>query len=310
VSEQGVLDELVWINLKGESETILRKNTQLWGPRISPDGKKIAMWYSDDTRGHVFVYDLDRDFFDKLTREGDNFWPVWTPDGNKIAFPSIRGGTLVDIFWKATDKSTPAESLLENKINEGMMENTYQPQDWSTDSRYLLFVTSRGLDIGWDIMIMDMENNRKISEFIATEHSERHPRLSPDNNWLAYQSNESGRLEIYVTRFPQKGAKWQISNDGGEEPIWSPDGRKLYYRFRENLYAVEISTEPDFTASKPEILFKGKFRQNMFGWYYDIHPDGDKFVMVKGAKIDTSRNQVNIIKNFDREIDNKFAALH
>lgn len=309
VSEQGVLDELVWVNLKGESQTIFRKNTNIWGPRISPDGSKIAMWFLDDKGGHVFIYDLERDLIDKLTLEGDNFWPVWTPDGKNIAFPSIRGGTLVDIFWKATDKSTPAESLLKENISDGMKSYTHQPQDWSGDSRYLLFATSPGLDIGWDIMIMDMENNRKISEFIATEHSERHPRLSPDNKWLAYEANETGRKEVYITRFPEKGAKWQISTDGGEEPLWSPDGRKLYYRYRKNVFVVNINIEPDFKASKPEILFSGKFRQNIFGWYYDIHPDGTKFVMVKGAEIDTTRNQVNIIKNFDQEIEKKFAAL-
>ncbi len=309
VSEQGIQDELIWVNMEGKTQSILRKNTLIRGPRISPDGKKIAMWFSDDSGGHVFIYDLDRDLFDKLTLIGDNFWPVWTPDGNKIAFPSIRGGTLVDIVWKTTDKSAPAESLLKENIDEGMKSYTHQPQDWSHDSRYLLFATSPGLDIGWDIMIMDMENNKKISKFIATEHSERHPRISPDDNWLAYEANETGRKEIYITKFPDKGAKWLISTDGGEEPIWSPDGRKLYYRYRENVFVVEISIDPYFRASKPKILFSGKYRHSIFGWNYDIHPDGDKFVMVKGAEIDISRNQVNIIKNFDQELENKFAAI-
>ena len=158
-------------------------------------------------------------------------------------------------------------------------------------------------------MLMDMQNNNQFSEFIATEARERHPRLSPDNKWVAYQSDESGKYEIYVTRFPEKGSRWQISSNGGVDPLWSPDGNKIYYRNMEDVLSAEIYDIKEFRTGKPEVLFSGKFRQaTVMGWYYDIHPNGDKFVMVKGGEIDTTQNDINIIKNFDKEIERKFAA--
>jgi dipeptidyl aminopeptidase/acylaminoacyl peptidase len=158
-------------------------------------------------------------------------------------------------------------------------------------------------------MKMEMQKGNKISEFIATEARERQPRLSPDNKWVAYQSDESGKYEIYVTTFPEKGARWQISSNGGLDPLWSPDGDRIFYRNKNEVLSVEIYDREEFRTGKPIVLFSGKFRQaTLMGWYYDIHPDGDKFVMVKGGEIDTTQNKINIIKNFDKEIERKFAA--
>jgi serine/threonine-protein kinase len=179
---------------------------------------------------------------------------------------------------------------------------------WTLDGRHLLFVRSGGFGIGYDILIMDMENQNQVSEFIVTKYSERNPRLSPDNRWVAYQSTESGRPEVYVTKFPEKGGRWLVSSNGGTEPIWSPDGEKIYYRWRNNLMVVDILTENGFKAGKPKILFTGKFRRDPYGVYYDIHPDGDRFVMVKEAEIDTTENRIRIIQNFDKEVERKFAS--
>jgi len=125
---------------------------------------------------------------------------------------------------------------------------------------------------------------------------------------VAYQANETGKYEIYVTKFPEKGALRQISVDGGTDPLWSPDGKRIYYRYEDQFLAVDVSTEAGFKAGKPELLFSGKFRKHILGWYYDIHPDGDKFVMVKGGEIDTTQNQINIIQNFTQEIESKLAS--
>ncbi len=161
---------------------------------------------------------------------------------------------------------------------------------WTSDGRFLLFVRIR--DARGDIMFMDMDNDNQISEFISTDNDERLPRISPDNQWLAYQSNESNEFEIYITKFPEKGAKWKISSDGGIEPIWSPDGNRIYYRHGDQFMAVDIETRSAFHAGKPKILFSGKFRQSIYGWFYDLHPEGDRFVMVTEKKADSLFNQI------------------
>jgi serine/threonine-protein kinase len=307
VPEQALLDELVWVDMNGVTQTIISDNDRFYGPRISPDGNNIAMWIASISEGEVYIYDIHRESLDKLTNSGQNFWPVWTPDGRHIAFPTFRGdGILANMYWKAIDKSTPAEPLLKIKYDEDMKNYAFQPQMWTSDGRKLLFVTL-GEDV--DIMMMDMENDSQFTAFIATEFDERHPRLSPDNKWIAYQSTESGRYEIYVIRFPEKGARWQISTNGGTEPIWSPDGNKIYYRHNDHIMVVDISTDVGFRAGKPEVQFSGKFKQLAdYGWYYDLHPDGDRFVMVKAAEIDTTQNHIKVIRNFPKEIESKFAS--
>lgn len=308
VPDQTNHDELVWLDMDGNIETIFKDNMKLWGPRISPDGNRIALWKTDSSSSQVYIYHLIRQTMDKFTHSGENFWPVWSPDGTHIAFPTMRG-EKVNIYWKAVDTSSPAESILAIESMDDSKDLIYQPQTWTSDSRYLLYVKSMGFNDNWDIMILDMQNRENISEFITTDYNERHPRLSPDNRLVAYQSDETGRLEIYVTKFPEAGLKWKISSGGGYDPLWSPDGNKIFYRNGQNIMVVNITNGPIFSAGKPEVLFSGKFRQmTLMGWYYDIHPDGDKFVMVKGGEIDTTQNHINIIKNFSMEIEKRFAS--
>ena len=186
----------------------------------------------------------------------------------------------------------------------------FQPQSWSSDLKYLLFVKSKGTSGNWDILMMDMENNRNITELIATEYNERNPRISPDNKWVAYQSMETGHFEIFITGFPKPGARKQVSMDGGFDPLWSPDMKKIIYRKGNQILSAEISTEPTLTIGKVEPLFSGSYQHmTIFGNNFDMHPDGNKLVMARGGKIDTTMNHINAIKNFTEEIESKFRAI-
>ena len=128
--------------------------------------------------------------------------------------------------------------------------------------------------------------------------------FSPDGRWLAYVSDESGRYEVYVQPYPGPGGKWQISTGGGKEPLWARDGRELFYRNGEQMMAVEITTEPTFSAGTPRLLFEGTYLSGtVFLAYYDVSPDGQRFLMVQASEQQASDpTQINVVLNWFEEL--------
>jgi hypothetical protein len=123
--------------------------------------------------------------------------------------------------------------------------------------------------------------------------------LSPDGSWLAYTSNESGRPQVYVREFPGSGGKWQVSTDGGTEPMWAPNGRELFYRLGNKMVAVGIDTEPAFTVGTRKVLFDEEYVPWRWHTNYDIHPDGKSFVMIKGGEGST---ELVVVLNWAEEL--------
>ena len=136
-----------------------------------------------------------------------------------------------------------------------------------------------------------MEGKREIKELLQEKYMESDPKISPDGRYVAYQSDESGKGEIYVRSFPDvtKG-KWQVSSGGGNSPLWSPDGRELFYRSGDATMAVDVETEPTFKRGNPKILFRGTYVSNVYqkiaSTPWDIHPNGKKFLMIKPPSLD------------------------
>src|SRR5262249_55155602 len=166
---------------------------------------------------HVWIYDLALEKLTRLTFEGSgNNFPAWTPDSKWIAFRSNRAGT-VNLFWQRADNGGGLERLTNGGGN-------LQASSFSPDGQLLAFreaTPSTGNDI-WVLRLSD----RKTQPFLRTRFNESGARFSPDGHWLAYFSNESGRNEIYVQPYPGPGGKWQLSTEGGTEPIWNPNGRE------------------------------------------------------------------------------------
>ena len=129
---------------------------------------------------------------------------------------------------------------------------------WSPDGQLLAFIEVNPTT-GWDIWVLRHRGDRKAQPFLRTPFNEGAPRFSPDGRWLAYISDESGRYEIYVQPYPGPGGKWQISTEGGTEPVWNPNGRELFYRSGDKMMAVDIATQPSFAAGKPRMLFEGPY---------------------------------------------------
>jgi Tol biopolymer transport system component len=233
------------------------------------------------------VYDLSRDAGTRLTFDASVSVPAWSPDGKQIAFTSIRSSHAL-MRMNADGSGTP-EELLRSDYEIGA-------QSWSPDGRFLVFFQSHPETDG-DIWVLPLEGERKPEPFLRTKADEGATTISPDGRFLAYISNESGRAEVYVQAFPGPGGKWQISTEGGTEPVWSRNGGELFYRSDDRMMAVSVGAAPTFTAAKPRVLFANPYVKH--GWFianYDVSPDGQSFVMVKSGAEEAA--QMVLVQNW------------
>ncbi len=295
-AQQWIGRTLVWVDRNGSAQPMTDLQQRYFqGPKLSPEGDRIAMWIAGGD-SQVWVYEMERGILTPLTSEGQNFWPVWSPDGKRLAFPSMRSGGAVNLFWKAADGSGSAERLTTS-------EYAQQPFGWSPDSKNLVFHQSLDPESGWDIWVLPMEGERNPEPFLKTPSNEFQPALSPNGRWLAYVSNESGSDEIYVTPFPGPGGKWRISTDGGREPAWNPKGGELFYRDDERMMAVDIVTQPELLPGRPRVLFEGTYDiAPPYGRGYDISRDGQRFVLTMPSESDAAPTQLHIVLNWFEEL--------
>jgi hypothetical protein len=233
----------------------------------------------------ICILDLERGVLDRLTTDkGNDGVALWAPDGQKIVFSSIR--PIYSILQKKADGTGGVEPLFATP------RYVLFPYSWSNDRKKLILgKLSFGNKIQSDIASLSMEGDVNLTPLLHGESSESQPQVSPDGRWIAYSSDEADPdkgSEVYVRPFPKvDNGRWQVSIGGGNSPRWSPDGRVLYYligrEIAEAVVAVKLETEPVFKPDKPEVLFKGNyvgtFPGNGIPW--DIHPDGDRFLMMK-----------------------------
>ena len=296
---------LVWVDRKGTEQLLPAPPRSYRNLRLSPDGRQAALDITEAGKLDIWLYDLMRDTLTRLTFEGISNFPVWTPDGKRVAYRSQRAG-LHNIFWKPADGSGGEERL----TTVGVINQT--PQSFSPDGRTLVYFT-QDPQTGFDLWMLSLRGERKPQPFLQTPFNERAAWLSPDGRWLAYVSDESGRNEVYVRPFPGAGGKWQISTDGAAEVAWSPKGNELFYRTgeqREKMMVVDIQTQPSFSAGKPRQLFEGPYASNVaagpFSADYSIAPDGQRFLMLKPVQsAEAAPTQINVVLNWFEELKQK-----
>jgi serine/threonine-protein kinase len=196
----------------------------------------------------------------------------------------------------AADGSGAVERLTTN-------ENAQWPGSWSPVGEVLAF-TEAAPETGYNLMTVDLDGDRQPHAFLKTPANEYGPKFSPDGHWLAYGSDESGRQEIYVRPFPGPGGKWQISTEGGGEPVWSRNGRELFYRNGDKLMAAAVETTPTFVASKPRLMFEQHFEKSIFPFEanYDVSPDGKRFLLVVPSEGESAPAQINVVLNWSEEL--------
>ena len=282
---------LVWVDRQGQATPLIEDRQVYRRPRLSPDGQRVAVEVRSDVNqgGDIWIYDIGHGTRMRLTVEGTNQSPVWTPDGTRVTFASTRDGPQ-NLYWKPADGSGQAELLLNmNSLN------ILTPASWSPDGELLAFYDFSGAR---DIWALTREGD--ASTFVATAFNERSPLFSPDGRWLAYVSDESGRDEVYVQPYPGPGGKWPISTEGGIEPRWSADGRELFYRLGDKMMVVEVQSEPAFTSGRPQLVFEGPYLLGTSVANYDISPDGQRFLMIKEEE--GQQDQINVVLNWFEEL--------
>ena len=294
-------DELVEVDMEGIITPIgIEVEEVFWvaGPKYSPDGGHLAYWKVKEEGAHVWVYDFKRGQHSRFTTTGTNAWPIWTPDGSRIAFPSIRGSSLdLNMYIKSFVSNTPSESILISNI-------TQQPKAFNSDGSILLYHQQEENEKGWGVYMLNMESG-KSSPFLNGNYDERIPDFSPDDKWVVYESDETGIFEIFVTDFPKREIKYQVSLDGGNEPMWSHSGDQIIYRKANDFYEVRVKVEKGkISFDRPQLFFSGSYSY-IGGWgrNYDLSPDESRVAVVRQTNIDDTGSSLQVITNFPEKIE-------
>ena len=287
---------LVWVDRGGREEPLSAEPRLYTYPRISPDGSQLALDVRD-RENDIWIWHFDRETLTRFTFDpGSEQYPVWTPDGRHVAYSSDHDGPR-NVYWKSADGTGSVEQLTES-------ERATFPYAFSPDGDRLVFRRSGGSAA--DVGVFSRDGPSEL--LLATEHSEMNAEISPDGNFLAYESDESGRFEIYVRPFPSvDDGRWQVSAGGGTRPLWAPNGRELFYLAPQGeLMARPVRTEPNFTFGNAEMLLQGRIYVrggDTPGRTYDISPDGKRFLMIKNADDDgTSDPKLILVENWNEEL--------
>ena len=283
--------KLVWVNRNGMEQILPAAPGDYDNPRISPDGHHIALEFG----GQIWIYDLTRDTLTRFTFEGSsNADPEWTPDGKYISFRSSTGGGTGNISWQLADGSGGLDRLTTAQFLS-------IPKSWSPNGQFLAFHENNPVTKK-DIWVLSL-SDRKTQPFLRTPFNEGGPTFSPDGHWLAYVSDESGRFEVYVQPYPGPGGKFQISTEGGTEPVWNPNGKEMFCRSGDKMMAVDIATQPNFSIGKPRMLFQGPYLPTPYTFpNYDVSPDGQRFLMIKESEQTTAIAQIVVVQNWFEEL--------
>ena len=286
------VQSLVWVDRKGTESVITQEDVSFATPRISPNGKQVGVALSrEGETQNIWIYDLEDESLRRLTFEGGSI-ETWSPDSKWIIFAGRDSEGLRNISRQLADGSGPIEQLtVPNPI-------LIRPSSLTPDGSVL------AVDAAADIWMFPMEGDSEPQPFITSPNQECCSKFSPDGRWLAYVSNELGLNHVYVSPYPNPEVKYLVSEEvGGTEPVWSPDGHELFYRSGTRMMVASVQTEPTFRAGRPEVLFEGSVMRTRIGTiampYYDISPDGQRFLMIKQAGAET---QINVVLNWFEEL--------
>jgi serine/threonine-protein kinase len=285
---------LAWVDRNGREERVPAEPRPYRHPRISPDGTRIAVEIDDPNNTDIWIGDARRGTFTRLTSGGDiESDPIWTRDGSRIVYSAVHGSE--GLFWQPADGSGTPEHLVDG--TSGIRAYT-----WTHDGQ-LIFEELAGSDIQL-LKPGSKAAPQRIKLFDAPGYfDEVLPALSPDGRWLAYQSTESGDAEVYLRPFPNVSTlRRQISVGGGFAPLWSSDGREIYYRNATEMMSVKVSTSPVLDVKTPEVVFSlsDYVLPGTRGIKYEVAPDG-RFLMLKDSA-GRSQDRVVLVQHWTEEL--------
>lgn len=276
----------VWVKRQGGEEPIPMPRHTYGTPRLSPDGTRVALSIYDPERGGndlgIVIWDLSLAKLTQLPMH-DIAFPVWTPDGRRIVFASELGGGVANLYWQEAAATGAVERLTTTPID-------HWAQSISPDGKRLVLIERTRVAPNWNLGLLPMNglasppgsDKPGIEPLLKTKTTEMNAEISPDGRWLAYQSDESGRNEVYVRPFPNMDAgHWQISNGGGSEPDWAQSGQELFYLDASGfLTSAPFRTTPSFRVGKATRVLYTRYRSGDVR-DYDVSRDGQRFLMIK-----------------------------
>jgi Tol biopolymer transport system component len=290
----------VWVDRQGKTQPLDLPQGLFFDPRLSPDGTRAAVVWQTLTggTGDIWVSDLVRNTFTRLSFSGRTLSPAWSADGKTIYYAALDpNGRRTTMMRKLADGSREAEPIVELDarayLREVASDGTVAVIDFMD--------RSAGAENS-QVAKLALAANAKPEMMVATPFDEYAGQWSPDKRWLAYQSEESGRSEVYVRDLSQSGGRWQVSTAGGEEPQWSADGRELYYRNESQMMVVSIDTRTTFTPRAPTVLFEGVYNlRSDTGMSYALTPKAERFLMVRLSE-QNSVSSVTVVTNWFAEL--------
>ncbi len=298
ISPDGSRIAYVSVDRNGRVQRLTESRRAYEDLMLSPDGRRLALTV-EGPNWHIWLLDLARGTLSRFTTEHDNRDPVWTRDGQRIVYGSYRNGRY-GLFSKPADGSGPEEQLTSS-------EHWQAPSTFSPDGKamaYLQWHPETQADI-WILSGFDGPAAERKARMVASSKSvDEVAVFSPDGHGLAYSSNESGRLEIYVQAYPGPGPRLQVTSDGGLRAAWAADSRELYYRTIDKMKAVRIETTPSLKVGSSRVLFEGRYWNA--GHDFAVSPSSDRFYMIQDAPPPT---QIRVIQNSLDHVRGRLASV-
>ena len=275
---------LIWMDGSGAGTPLSVSRREFLNPRLSPDARQLVVQIVND----LWILDLDSDTFRLLTVDGMNQYPVWSPDGTRIAY-SYANGTDPAISIRAADGSGTATRFVNTAVAF--------PSSWSPDGTALAYSRTAGATSDWDIYVIAPDAASEPRLLVGGPRNQLQGMFSPDGRWLAYVSDEDGQPEVYVTPYPGAGSKRKISNRGGTEPLWAPHARDLYYRSGQEVMAASVA-QP--VGGKPRRVLTLPFLMDVSKPGYTSYDtrDGRRFVMVGSNPPDEAPREIVVTLNW------------
>jgi Tol biopolymer transport system component len=265
-------------------------------PAMSPDGRSIAFQSSVNDNQDIWLLDLTSGNRTRFTFDpGIDFAPLWSPDGSRILFSSNRSGPF-DLYERPSSGAGAETLALKSVLNKFAV-------DWSADGRYVLY-SSDDPESSYDIWALRMDGDAEPFPVVRTAFQERDGQFSPDGRWIAYQSNDSGRWEVYVQPVRDAAARRQVSQDGGEQVRWRGDGEELFYLALDGkLMAVPLRLDSMAAAVEigtPEILFASRMGRVSNRAQYIVSPDGSRFLMSSIVE-EATRSPITVVLDWNNQ---------
>ncbi len=281
---------VVWVDRHGRVEPLIETPRPFTALRLSPDGRYLAFQIAACIES-IWLYEIARGALTRWTSEWDNATPVWAPSGQEIAFTSARASAY-NLYSRAVDGRGDAELLATS-------DYTRLPSSWSPDGAVLAFF-EYAVETGTDIWLLPISGNRKAEPFLNGRANEEWPAFSPNGRWIAYQSDETGELEIYLRQFPGGAGMRPVSTGGGSYPVWNPNGKELFYRSGDKMMAVAVETDGELVLGRPTVLFERGYPPGYAT--FAVTPDGQRFIDLDDSVAEPPPTHLVLVQNFGEEL--------